>query len=60
MKVKVLTMQVDVSELSQDEVDDLRAAMIAQTEDFEGIAVISDDVRTVDEDGEEEDEEDYH
>jgi ribosomal protein L12E/L44/L45/RPP1/RPP2 len=46
-KMKVLTIQIDVSELSDSEIEDLQTAMEVQTEDTNA-PILGSDVREID------------
>lgn len=47
-KMKVLTVSVDVSELSPSEIEELQTAMEVQMEDYEGAAILNSGVQDLD------------
>lgn len=47
-KMKVLTVSIDVSELSDSEVEELQTAMEVQMEDYEGAAILNSGVQEMD------------
>lgn len=47
-KMKVLTVSVDVSELSDSEIEELQTAMEVQMEDYEGAAILNSGVQELD------------
>lgn len=47
-KIKVLTVSVDVSELSSTQIEELQTAMEVQMEDYEGAAILNSGVQDLD------------
>jgi len=47
-KMRVLTISIDVSELSDSEVEELQTAMEVQMEDYEGAAILNSGVKELD------------
>lgn len=47
-KMKVLTVSVDVSELSDSEIEELQMAMEVQMEEYEGAAILNSGVQELD------------
>lgn len=46
--MRVLTVSIDVSELSETEIEELQTAMEVQMEDYEGAAILNSGVQEVD------------
>lgn len=47
-KMRVLTISVDVSNLSSSEIEELQTAMEVQVEDYEGVAILNSGVQDLD------------